>query len=119
VNASDSNNTIFTNSFIVRLLKVDDVTERYACWLSDQSTSKYITAILSLADLRQYVHERTGRDDVLFFGIFDKITGLHIGNIKYEPVNSELGYAIMGILIGESAWRGKGVVAEVILASAD
>jgi RimJ/RimL family protein N-acetyltransferase len=51
-------------------------------------------------------------------GIFDKITNLHIGNIKYEPVNSKLRYAIMGILIGEAEWRGKGVASEVLLASA-
>ena len=37
-----------------------------------------------------------------------------IGNIKYEPVNSEIGYAVMGILIGEADLRGKGVAAEVL-----
>ncbi len=119
MNASNSSNTIFTNRFIVRLLKVDDVTERYARWLSDEKTSKYISNRLNFSKLQRYVLERCDRDDVLFLGIFDKVTGLHIGNIKYEPVNSELRYAIIGILIGESVWRGKGVAAEVILASAD
>jgi ribosomal-protein-alanine N-acetyltransferase len=109
---------IFTNRFILRPLNVDDISERYAGWLSDQATSKYISARLSLADLRQYVYERTSQEDVLFLGIFDKITNLHIGNIKYEPVNSKLRYAIMGILIGEAEWRGKGVASEVLLASA-
>ena len=108
-----------TNRFVLRPLRVDDVNERYANWLSDQATSQYITAKLNLADLRQYVHECSAREDVMFLGIFEKETGLHIGNIKYEPVNTELGYAIMGILIGDPDWRGKGVAAEVLLASAE
>lgn len=119
MNASNLTEKIFTDRFSLRPLKMDDVVERYARWLSDQATSKYISATLSLSELRQYVQERCDRDDVLFFGIFDKITGLHIGNIKYEPVNSELRYAIMGILIGEAEWRGKGVATEVLSASAD
>lgn len=118
VNLTTSSEMIFTNRFILRPLNVDDISERYAGWLSDQATSKYISARLSLADLRQYVYERTSQEDVLFLGIFDKITNLHIGNIKYEPVNSKLRYAIMGILIGEAEWRGKGVASEVLLASA-
>ena len=116
---SNSKKIISTNRFILKPLKVDDVTERYARWLSDQATSKYISARLSFEDLQKYVYDRTNKEDVLFLGIFDKITGLHIGNIKYEPINSKLRYAIMGILIGEAEWRGKGVATEVLLASAE
>lgn len=113
---------ILTNRFILRPLKVDDVSNRYVDWINDQVTSQYISAAASkpsLINLRQYVLDRTGREDVMFLGIFEKTSGLHIGNIKYEPVNSAFGYAIMGILIGNAGWRGKGVAAEVISASAE
>jgi ribosomal-protein-alanine N-acetyltransferase len=113
---------IVTNRFVLRPLRWDDVSDHYVSWLSDQATSQYINAAASkpnLAHLRQYVLERSGREDVVFLGIFEKITGLHIGNIKYEPVNSKLGYAIMGILIGEPDWRSKGVAGEALLASAE
>ncbi len=113
---------IFTNRFLLRPLTLDDVSDRYASWFNEPAIGQYISAAASKPDLdtlRQYVLERSGRDDVIFLGIFEKITGLHIGNIKYEPVDSELGYAIMGVLIGESCWRGKGAVAEVLLASAE
>ncbi len=76
------------------------------------------TTETTFADLRQYVLERVDREDVLFLGIFEKVTGVHIGNIKYEPVDSELRYAVMGIMVGQTEWRGKGVAAEVIEASA-
>ena len=71
-----------------------------------------------LSDLKQYVCDRIGRDSIFFLGIFEKASGLHIGNIKYEPVDSALGYAIMGMLIGDLAYRGKKVGAEVLNASA-
>lgn len=95
---------IISERFLLRPLTESDVTERYLEWLSDSDAKKFITAAATtkkIEDLRDYVRERIDREDVLFLGIFEKGTGLHIGNIKYEPVNSELGYAIMGILIGD------------------
>ena len=109
---------ILTSRFILRPLDVTDISDRYVSWLSDESTSKYISTRLSLTDLRDYVIARTHRDDVLFLGIFNKINGLYIGNIKYEPIEVERHQATMGILIGEKDWRGKGVASEVIIASA-
>jgi ribosomal-protein-alanine N-acetyltransferase len=112
---------ISSERFLLRELSEEDVTERYLGWLRDPDTLKYITAAAQtegLQDLRLYVRDRIGRGDILFLGIFEKTTGTHIGNIKYEPVNSELGYAIMGILIGNPGYRGKGVGTEALIASA-
>ena len=95
-----------------------DVSDRYIGWLNEPSTNQFISTKLSRTDLKKYVSERLNRNDVLFLGIFNKIDGLHIGNIKYEPVDSYQGYAVMGSLIGEADWRGKGVATEVISASA-
>lgn len=108
---------IITDRFILRPLSIKDVTKRYADWLSDETTSKYISARLSLIKLRHYVADRSNRHDVLFLGIFNKTNGLHIGNIKYDPIQFEKHQATMGILIGEKEWRGKGVASEVIIAS--
>ncbi|VUX54982.1 Acetyltransferase (GNAT) domain protein [uncultured Woeseiaceae bacterium] len=107
--------------FQLRELTLNDVTERYLEWLRDADAIKYIAAATKtneLSDLKTYVKDRIGRNDVLFLGIFEKEKGTHIGNIKYEPVNSDLGYAIMGILIGEPKWREKGVGTEVLETSA-
>ena len=112
---------IITDRFLLRPLTESDVTERYLNWLGDADAQKFITAAATtqgLEDLRIYVRERMGREDILFLGIFEKRTGLHIGNIKYEPVKSKLGYAIMGILIGDPEYRGRGVTGEVLDASA-
>ena len=112
---------ILTDRLIIRELNEADVTDRYLSWMSDNVVKKNITFAeksRSFIDLKKYVRARIGREDVLFLGIFWKETSLHIGNIKYEPVNSSLGYAIMGILIGDSKYRGIGATEEVIKASA-
>lgn len=103
---------------MLRELTVADVTERYRDWLLEPEAKKNISATTdSLSELVQYVADRTQREDVLFLGIFDKLSGLHVGNLKYEPVNTELGYAIVGVLIGEVEYRGRGVATEVLVES--
>lgn len=109
---------ISTNRFNLKSLSISHVTDRYAAWLNDPLANQFISEKLSLTDLQKYVAVRLNREDILFLGIFNKVDELHIGNIKYEPIDFERNYAIMGILIGDAAWRGKGVASEVILASA-
>jgi ribosomal-protein-alanine N-acetyltransferase len=111
---------IETTRFKLRRLTVADTSPRYLSWLSEGHVLRFIngaTGDNQLEELKVYVSQREGREDILFLGIFTHM-GEHIGNIKYEPVDFRLGAAVMGILIGESAWRGKGVAGEVIHASA-
>lgn len=113
---------IVTERFVLRPLQVSDVGERYLSWMRDADALKFITAaarIEKLADLAEYVRQRVGREDVLFLGIFEHDSHLHIGNIKYEPLDSAKGEATMGILIGDANYRGKGVTGEVIKASGE
>ena len=112
---------ITTPRFFLRSLTVDDATARYSSWFDEVTSSKYITAAQSdhgVESLRAYIMKREGRDDVLFLGIFTRHGHEHIGNIKFEPLNIVHGYAVMGMLIGECAWRGKSVAEEVIQHSA-
>ena len=112
---------IETDRFFLRELTVDAASARYLGWLSDSEAKKWIAAAEStcgLAELREYVAQRVGRDDVLFLGIYSKADNLHIGNIKYEPVDQNEGRAELGVLIGDPDFRGKHVFAEVLHASA-
>ena len=110
---------IKSERFFLRPLTVGDVSSRYVGWLNDPSTSQFIVGKnTTFSDLERYVSEKCDRTDVIFLGIFELTSGEHLGNIKYELINSHPGYAEMGILIGEADWRGKGVAAEVIASSA-
>ena len=112
---------ITTEKFYLRDLSVNDANENYLRWLSDTTAKKFIEAARLTQDLDQlknYLQDKTSKNNVRFFGIFEKISNTHIGNIKYEPINTLEEYAVMGVLIGDENWRGKGVFGEIFSASA-
>jgi len=112
---------IQTERFLLKTLKEEDVSDRYLGWLNNEEVRSFITAAKktsTLLSLREYVVTQSARQDAVFLGIFAKENSLHIGNIKYQPVDSQKGYAVMGILIGDPAYRGLGVASEAIKESA-
>lgn len=110
---------VTTQRFLLKQLITDDVSDRYLSWLNEEESPyiEYGKNHSTMEDLKVYVSERERKRDVLFLGIFTK-KKKHIGNIKYEPIDLKRKTAIMGILVGDKDWRGKGVAAEVIIASA-
>ena len=112
---------ILTERFLLRPLKSSDASYEYLGWFTETDTKKYIVAAshkLDLDKLSTYIEEKVNDEEILFLGIFDRFSGVHVGNIKYEPIDTDLQYAIMGILIGNKEYRGKGVTPEVLNASA-
>ncbi len=110
---------IETERFVLRPLQSSDASDTYLSWFAT-SGSEYISTAAQMqkrADLVQYIQERQKRQDILFLGIFIRETDIHIGNIKYEPINIPTQQATMGILLGDMQWRNKGVAREVIHAS--
>ena len=110
---------VTTQRFLLRQLITDDISDRYLSWLNNEENHyiEYGKNHSTIEELKTYVSERERKRDVLFLGIFTK-KKKHIGNIKYEPIDLKRKTATMGILIGDSDWRGKGVAIEVIKASA-
>jgi len=110
---------ITTQRFLLRPLIPDDVGNNYLSWLNTKESAyiEYVRNHSTMEELKAYVSERENKRNVLFLGIFTK-KKQHIGNIKYEPIDYKGKTAVMGILIGDSDWRGKGVAIEVIKASA-
>ena len=105
-----------TERFFLRDLTKADASNTWLDWLSDSVARQFISASTTTANLsalKVYIAERLNLDKVRFFGIFDSINGKHIGNIKYEPIDITNNYAIMGVLIGDSQYRGKGVFPEI------
>jgi len=113
---------INTRRFQLKTLTTKDVTKRYLSWFQEsQEVNQYILFAQkkpNINDLIQYIKDRENRKDILFLAIFSD-SGLHIGNIKYEPINFKDESATMGILIGDKEWRGRGVAPEVIKGSSE
>lgn len=112
---------LHTKRFFLKPIELSDVGNRYLNWLKSPQDNEFIYSAkttITIQILKEYVKCRLARNDILFLGIFEKNSGLHIGNIKYEPINFSKNYAIMGILIGNKSWRGRGVAVEVLIATA-
>lgn len=106
--------------FYLRPLAISDANLNYLNWLRGD-ISEWIDAsnIVDLSELVKYISSKINSSDTLFLGIFEKNTNIHIGNIKYEPINKKKSYAYMGVMIGDKRFRGVGVFVEVFKVSAD
>ena len=111
-----------TPRFILKELTIEDATPRYLSWFEADSVKKNIHSAgsfnNSIDSLKSYVEKNVNKRDVLFLGIFLKNELLHIGNIKFNSIDSINNYAILGIMVGDENWQGRGVVPEVIENSA-
>ena len=113
---------IETDRFLLRFLVPDDANLNYLGWLQNDESNKWILTknqITSLSSLQDYIQSMTEKNNLVFFGIFDKYKKKHIGNIKYDSIDSSRSVATLGILIGDKAYRRKGVFQEVFKATAN
>jgi hypothetical protein len=68
------------------------VSDRYLGWLNNEEVRSIITAAKrtsTITSLREYVRIQSALPDTLFLGIFGKDNNLHVGNIKYQPADSQ------------------------------
>jgi RimJ/RimL family protein N-acetyltransferase len=111
---------ITTARFLLRPLTISDVSNTYLSWLNIDTSPhiEFAKKNQTIESLKTYIGEFSAMENVLFLGIFTK-KKQHIGNIKYESIDHESQTAVMGILIGNVQWRGKGVAYEVIKESGE
>ena len=110
---------IETERFILKILIPELVSETYVLWFSDKESSSYIqyaSQSVNLEKLKTYVEEKYQSPAALMFGIFSKENSKHLGNIKFEPIDFQKKIAVLGILIGDQSWRGKGLFGEISVA---
>ena len=99
----------------LRELEESDATEEYCSWINDSDVNKYLEAKKATVEgLRAYIREKRKSKNALFYGIFLKETGKHIGNVKLEPIDWNKGKATMGIMIGDKESWGQGLGKEAL-----
>ncbi len=92
-----------------------DNLENYLNWIRDPISNPYIQGAninMTLESLVDYVRKKNSAEDCVLWGIYHRQNLNHIGNIKFEPIRSDLGLACVGILIGETDYRGRGYGSE-------
>jgi dTDP-4-dehydrorhamnose reductase len=97
----------------LRLLDEKDATQSYCDWLNDPEVNRYlVTQSGTLESCREFIRAKNTQHDCFFFGIFERATDKHIGNIKLEPIDYQRKRATYSILIGDKEYWGKGIGTE-------
>lgn len=107
---------IETERFLLRSLSPNENLDRYLNWMQDVDSFPFIESTnsdYSEDDLKKYIKDINTSSNSIQFSIFEKKTGLHIGNIKYHDIDLKLRSTFVGFLIGDENWQNRGVSLEV------
>jgi len=99
----------------LRSLEDSDIGEEYLGWLNDPEVTRYLETgkFPSTPEIiRKYVEQFTNSSSDLLFGIIDRDTDLHIGNVTLNRINWIHRTADTGLLIGRKEFWGKGYAFE-------
>jgi RimJ/RimL family protein N-acetyltransferase len=106
-----------TENLVLRPLHVDDVSEAYVGWLNDPEINRFLESrfvLHSLASVQSFVQAMSKDRKNILFGIFEKASKRHVGNIKVGPIDLHHETAVVGLMIGERACWGRGYATEAI-----
>ena len=117
-NLTDSEVRLFGEQIILRVLRIEDITQDYVDWMNDPTVVQFTESRFqphTVDSIGSFVEKcRKSPIDILF-GIFSKADELHLGNIKLGPINSYHSIADIGLIIGRKSYWGKGVAKEAII----
>ena len=104
-----------SKKIFLKKISLHDVNENYFSWFKDEKIKKFIyKKIKTINHLKKDVKFHLNKKNSFFFGIFVKKDKIHIGNIKFDPINKYRNFFWLGILIGNKLYRGKGIGKNVI-----
>lgn len=108
--------TLQGEQIFLRRLTEDDATQDYVDWMNDPEVNQYLESRFytqTVESTKAFIRSVTN-DNNFQFGIFEKETGKHIGNIKVGSINHYHKYADVGFLIGDKSYWGRGIATEAI-----
>jgi RimJ/RimL family protein N-acetyltransferase len=114
-----TNIRIFSDHYLVRTIKPDDASERWASWASDPELV-YMMNMSPLTwtthDVADYIKKYDQRSRLLL-GIFERDTWKHIGVIAAEIRHGD--QVLGNMFIGDPQYRNKGVITEILVPCRD
>lgn len=99
----------------LRQLDSADATEDYVSWLNDPEVTRFLETgkfPSTLDSVRAYMRRFDGSTTDLLFGIIDRKTDRHIGNVTLNHINWVHRTADTGLMIGRREFWGKGYAHE-------
>lgn len=104
---------IASERLLFRRLSHQHISQDYVSWLNDPEVNRFLETRgnYTLEMLTSYVEEHH-KNEIYFWAIHHKESDTHIGNIKIDPIDFEVGTGEYGILMGDKAYWGKGFAKE-------
>ena len=110
--------SLLTPAYVLRSIDSNqDDLSGYLSWMQDVKSNPFIQSVRAdygLNDLIHYIEEKNVASNAILLGIFFAENGKHIGNIKFEPILFADRKAVLGLLIGDTEFRGIGVGTEIL-----
>jgi RimJ/RimL family protein N-acetyltransferase len=100
--------------YLVRTLKVEDASDRWASWMADPEASHMLNVpaqAMKKSDIVSYV-QRFDQRSQLLLGIFEKATSKLLGFLRID-IDYASGRFLVSMLIGEPEYRNKGVTNDI------
>ena len=113
----NSINYISSERLYLRILKDEDIDERFTKWFEDGDLMKYFTNTKSKITIKTtiaYLKESEKNKNRFIYGIFYKENDECIGTINLGPINLVHKFSDLTVLIGNRAYQGKGLAVEAI-----
>ena len=98
-------------------LEEEDVTSEYKYWMNDPEINIFMETRFfphSTNDIKNFVNDISKDKNSVIFGIFDKKSSRHIGNIKIGPINWIHRKSDISLFIGDKNFLYKGYANESI-----
>jgi RimJ/RimL family protein N-acetyltransferase len=105
--------TLDTARLLLRPISIKHLSQDYVDWLNDPDVNRYLESggDYTLYKLEKYLEDMQNKG-ILFWGIHLVKNGIHIGNIKVDPINARHGLGEYGIMIGRKSEWGNGYAEE-------
>lgn len=99
----------------LRRLTSDDVSQDYLSWFQDETVIEFLDSRrLTRESVIDYIEAGAASKQHYMYGIFDKDSGRHIGNVKVGPIQWNHLVSDLVCVIGAREFWGKGVAKEAI-----
>jgi RimJ/RimL family protein N-acetyltransferase len=98
---------------IYKPVSMQHLSEEYVEWMNDPEVTRYMESggNYTIEKLEEFL-KQVEKKEIMFWGIHLKENGLHLGNIKIDPIQLKHGLGEYGIMMGRKSEWGKGYAAE-------
>lgn len=96
----------------LRPLTLEDASDIYLKWLNDAEVTRGLASgyfPTTQQELINYVNGALRDQNTVFFALCEKESNLHIGNVKVDRIDWVAQTCEIGLIIGESSARGRGL----------